>query len=184
MKRRVKKRELSPEVKVRELDMQRAAIQLKLQGATLPAIAKQLGVDERTVRRLRARALEEYLTDRDELVQIAVAEAFATYDAIRRTWWVRAVGGVVTKADGTEERFEPDAEALRLILRAQRDKNLLVSHGQPVRVEHTGAAGGPIVTAQVDAMDRARLIREDFRRRAIGNPLETTSSDDSGAQKH
>jgi hypothetical protein len=31
-----------------------------------------------------------------------------------------------------------------------------------LRIEHTGANGGPIVTAQIDAMEAARLVRANF----------------------
>jgi hypothetical protein len=162
-KKSTERKQRSFENTATELTQQKQAAELKLNGATYPQIAEALGVDDRTARRLIARALDEYFEDRNAVVQRIVGTNLARYDQLFRTWWPRAVGGKkIDPKTGKEIEIEPNQEAARIALRAMRDLNMLIGHGETLRIEHTGANGGPIVTAQVDAMEAARLVRANF----------------------
>ncbi len=172
----------SPERVVAEVTKQRQVLAMTNRGMSHSRIAELLGVDVRTVARLLSRAVEEYLVDHQEFMQREMAKMFAKYDAIDMVWWPRVVGGdVIDPVTGERSIARPDVEAFRVYRGYLRDKGQLLKHGVPIRVEHTGAAGGPIVTAEADAMETARLISEDFRarlQRGEGGPAATPIPDD------
>lgn len=167
------RREKSPENRAEELRRQRFVLQRRNQGVPEDVIAEHLGVDERTVSRIYNRALEAYAADHKRALEQIVRRGQSVRDALRRTWMIRATGGEleVEGPDGarTRQRIEPDEKAARVILRLQRDEDMLLQHMQPLRVEHTGAGGGPILTAEADPAEKARAIRMAFRERALGH---------------
>lgn len=144
-----------------DLQLQKSIFQLVIRGATLRQIAEQLDIGLKRAGRLQARALDEYLADRNELIHLRMAKSFATIDAMFRTWVPRATGYFKKDAEtGTDVWVEPDPKAAHIVDRYVRANNMLIGYGVAVKVEHTGAAGGPIMTAHLDARAAAAMFRE------------------------
>jgi hypothetical protein len=167
-----KKRKLqrSPEQRAEELKLQRAVFDLTVRGLNRRQIAATLNVPVARAARLVSRALDEALSDRDEIVHLYLAKGIAQADALIRTWMPRAMGyqrvdangrGVVNE-DGTPAIIEPDTKAAMLVARVLRDRNMLINYGTTVKVEHSGVAGGPIMTAHMDARAAAAIVRDHF----------------------
>lgn len=148
----------------------KAAADLKAEGYTHVMIAAELGITTETAKVWINRGLEEYRGDVIEATQRHVAIAQARYDRFMRTWDRLAHGYTIRLRSGKLKRVLPDKEAAHLWLRAMRDYNHLMTAGQTQRVELTGPAGGPVVTAALDEMEAARLIREMFGDAAAKNP--------------
>lgn len=166
----------------RELHRIRQVYELKMLGRTDASIALQLGVDKRTVARLKARAYEDQYVDNTQFVQEQNAQTNARLDAIVATYLPRALGSTVQNADGTTTKFEPDPDAAMVVLRAERDRVRMVNAGRPMRVEHTGAAGGPIVTANVEPREKARVVRQSFLASAAAAANDDGGGDDGGEE--
>lgn len=157
--KKARKHQRSPKDRANELQLQRSIFQLVVRGATLRQISEQLNIGLKRAGRLQARALDEYLADRNELVHLRMAKSFATIDSMFRTWVPRATG-YFKKVDNEDVWVEPDPKAAHIVDRYVRSNNMLIGYGVSVKVEHTGAAGGPIMTAHLDARAAAAMFRE------------------------
>lgn len=151
----------------KDLQNQKTAISLKTSGVPYSEIAEHLGVDLKTAKRLVARGLEEYYDDHAEVAHRYSGINLARYDRLMRSWLPRALGGKQTVKDpvtGNDvvQVIDPNAEAAHICITAMRDLNRHLGNGQAIRLTHEGPNGGPILTAAVDAMDAARLVREAF----------------------
>lgn len=149
-----------------EIANEQKVLRLTLQGHNQSAIGKEIGRDVRTVRRILARALEEYRANHAEEIEHYVAVQVATYRADIRTLSARAAGGTIIEKDPAtgeerERRIEPDNDAMALKLRAQRQIDMLLAGRQALKIEHIGAGGGPI-QMNLGPQEVARAMRERF----------------------
>jgi hypothetical protein len=168
--KKAKQKFKSPEKRAEELRLQRMVFDLTIRGMNARQIAAACNVGRRRAARLVARALDEAMADRDELVHLYMAKSIAQGDALLRTWMPRAMGyqrvdengNPLRNEDGTLQVVEPDPKAALIVARVIRDRNILIGYGTTVKVEHTGAQGGPIMTAHLDARASAAMIRESF----------------------
>lgn len=156
---------------LKNLANQKLAAELRIRGASYQQIAEHMNMDVRSVKRLVQRSLEEYHDSHIEVVQEYLALNLARSDQLMRVWLPKALGGtrkekiadpVTGQITEVQTTMEPDPQAAKIVLDAMRDIGRLLGTGNANRIELTGAAGGPIVTAAVDAMDAARLVREAF----------------------
>lgn len=146
-----------PEVAILDAQQCMRVAQMKLQGAPVVAIARELEVDERTVHRMLDRARAEFMRDYATVARDLVNQNLQTIDRMMLTWFPLATG----KLDAAGNVLvPPDDKAARIVegLVAQRTK--LAAFAVPNRVELTGAAGGPVVVA--DARDLAAVMRSTF----------------------
>lgn len=160
---------------MKDKERERVVLQLKSRGVTIAQIAEHLSCDEKTVRRLYARAFDEYLADHTKLVQQKLAENLAGCDALLRIWTPKALGGLTKKTiDGKEREveIEPSIKAAEMVLRTRAVISRMMGHGQTLRHELTGAGGGPIETANVGPQEAARAVREMFGNKAA-RPMPT-----------
>jgi hypothetical protein len=158
---KLRKEGQSPAERLAELEQQKTASGLIVRGFSMAQIADRLKVDIRTVSRLLARAMDEYLSERDDVVHFRFGVGLSRYDAIISSYMHRALGFKDEKGNV----HEPDHKAALVVLRAQRDADRLINYGQSIRVEHTGLGGGPIVTtgattATMDVRTMIQIVRE------------------------
>lgn len=186
---KARQHQVDPVKRARELQDQQVAFEMTLRGFGRKQIAERLKCSSRRAARLVARGLDEQLADRDQLVHHYMAKGLAQADGLLRVWWVRATGYTKVDEHGEAVRdengrpvvVEPDHKAAMVVARVLRDRNILIGHGQTVRVEHTGAGGGPIMTANISAMEAAMKVRQRFENApkvilAVGQNVEDVPS--------
>lgn len=149
--------------------MQTQAVQLKTEGYTHVQIADELNVPVHTVPKLLADGLREYTSSRDEAVKKSIAIQTARYDRLFQKWMPRAIGRkeMVENKDGAmvEITHAPDPEAARIVASLMRDYGRMFGLNK-IRVEHTGAGGGPILSHN---FDWSMLTDEQLAQAASGN---------------
>lgn len=148
-------------------------------------LAKQYNIDERTVTRIYRRMLQENGIRHQEDIDIEVAQAYARYEQAQRVAYIRAHGGILeeTNANGETVRtkYEPDIEWMRVWTKLQRDRTLMTTARQTIRVEHTGKVDSN-VTADISISDEARAaaaFRQAFGN-AVAKPVNGAPPDGSG----
>jgi DNA-binding CsgD family transcriptional regulator len=159
--------QLSQEAQLRLGQQEAALLKMKVRGASETQIAASLGVDRSTVNRIWASAMTEWNGDHHRLVSKKFAEMLAAHEAeIADTY--------------TWEESDPAAAAL-IRHRARMAISRICGHGNVSKVEHTGANGGPIMTAQATPQDAAALVRARFN--GI-DPYTPEESDGDGGSTH
>ncbi len=143
-----KPRELAPQDKIKLALQESKLLRMKYEGATEAQIGKALDLDVSSVRRIWQGALAEWNGDHRKLVSKLQAEMLAAHEReIAETF----VWG----------KKKPAAAAL-VRHRARMAISRICGHGNTMQVEHTGAQGGPIMTAQATPQDAAAMIRARF----------------------
>lgn len=179
------KRMKSQSTQLSDLENMKTAAQMRIRGATYNMIAEALDCDPGKAMSLVARAFEYQSAAVTELISDYMRDALARYDAFLRAWYVRAFGGFeIDPVTNQQVRVHPSEEAGRLFLRAQRDLMSMLLKAQPAKVEITGAAGGPIMTSNVDAMEMARIMRSEFGEGNSWTVSESESEPETNGRTH
>lgn len=178
-------RKLSKKTEARIAEKIARVLELKSQGWSRADIAKELGVDPKQVARWWERAYAEYIADHRVVRDAKFAEILAGHEMMIRQW-----------SDAASKPYtKKGAAAALIVLRARREISKMCGHGNSVTVAMTGAEGGPIVTVNATPMEHARMVREQFKMRALGagaavatspaSPVTTPStSNGNGAASH
>lgn len=160
------------EATVRDLEQQATAVRMKVEGYSHPEIAAALKVSVARVPSLLANGLEEYREKRNKAVEKYFALHTRRYDVLLQKWMPRALGAVVQvkNEDGAivDATIPPDPEAARVVATYLRDAARMFGFNK-LRVEHTGAHGGPIVNVNAN-IDWSRATDEQLAQAAAGNP--------------
>ena len=124
------------------------ALQLRIGGATLDAIASTLGYAQRANAMRDIDKAIDSITRPDALSLVKVE--MERLDAMQLSIWLKAKAG--------------DFNAIDRLLKIMQRRAKLLGLDAPTRAEHTGANGGPIVTTQFAEMTDEEL--EDYVARA------------------
>lgn len=185
---------------VKNLKNETVAMQMRMRGVSYAEIARTLDVDPATAKRFILRATEELRGDHMAVLEERFIMSMARVDEIHRAIFTRALGQkrLVTDKFGrpvtdpftgkqAEETVAPDIDALKIITRLALETMRMRLDSKAIRIETTGADGGPIVTAAVDSMEAARLVREAFGAKVARVPSDASEvprdgGDDDGGE--
>lgn len=170
----VDKSALSPvslEATVEELKEQAKALDLAAAGCSHREIANELGIHILKVPRLLTDALGELFQKRDAAADKFFALHRRRYDILIRQWLPKATDRMVSlkNEDGAiVETFVPaDPKAAMIMAKLQADYAKMFGFNK-LRVEHTGAHGGPILNLNAN-IDWSRATDEQLAQAAAGN---------------
>lgn len=156
---------------VLDLEQQATAVQMKVEGFSHPEIAAALSVPVGRVPGLLADGLEEYREKRNKAVDKYFALHTRRYDVLFKKWMPKALGHVVQvkNEEGAmvDVTIPPDPEAARIVAAYMRDAARMFGFNK-LRVEHTGAHGGPIVNVNAH-IDWSRATDEQLAQASAGN---------------
>jgi len=132
---------------------QQEALRLKLAGATLDDIARQLGYSHPSAAR-KAYLAALHSPSRESVAQAREIERLRL-ERLHLLWWLRA----------TANPTAPDPEATDRVLKISAARVALLGLARPFRkrVEHSGPGGGPIEHKDSQAPDWSQLTVEELR---------------------
>jgi hypothetical protein len=166
---RSEKRPQSLPAMVEDLVKQSDALQLSVMGHTHQEIADKLNVSKASVAGLLNEGLGELLEKRDKAADKFFSIHRRRYDLMIREWMPKAMDRIIQiKNDegAFVDHFVPgDPKAAMIVAKLQADYAKMFGLNK-MRVEHTGAHGGPILNMNIDW---SRATDEQLAQAAAGN---------------
>jgi hypothetical protein len=143
----------SLEKTVEDLSHQATALRMAAEGYSHREIADELSCHFAKIPKLLAEGLEEYHESRNKAADKFFGIHRRRYDLLLQTWMPKARGWteLVVNEDGAhvEVVHPPDAKAAMIVAKLQADYSKMFGFNK-LRVEHTGAHGGPIMNVNID----------------------------------
>ncbi len=161
----------SLETTVELLKNQSAALQMSAEGYSHREIAEALDIGIARVPKLLSEALGELVETRNKAADKFFALHRRRYDLLIRTWMRKAMGysEEVENVDGArvEVVHPPDPKAAMIMAKLQADYAKMFGFNK-LRVEHTGAHGGPIMNFNAN-VDWSKATNEQLAQAASGD---------------